>query len=195
MRYFFKRKMPPEFRVLLIESGSRHLLEGMLPKLNAMLGSETPLGLITCYSGLPAGFPPETKVYNITGYAGGADRKRLYMELAQDRYTILGILCSAEPIMTKWKWAIAAHVPAKILIVNENGDYFWFDRNNWKTIRGFVLFRAGLTGPDAVRTLGRVVLFPVTLAYLMLYAATVHVKRGLRLVACGLLGKRRSTGA
>ena len=47
--------------------------------------------------------------------------------------------------MTKWKWALALRLPVKVLVVNENGDFFWFDRANWRTIRHFVLFRAGLS--------------------------------------------------
>jgi len=169
--------MPGEYRVLLVESGSRNLLEGLLPELYKMLGSGTPVDLVTCYSGLPAGFPPETRVYQIADFQGSAGRKRLYRELAGRRYTILGMICSAEPIMAKWKWAIALHVPAKVLIVNENVDYFWFDWSNRKIIGEFALFRAGLTGADAVRSIARLVFFPFTLLYLLLYAGAVHLKR------------------
>ena len=82
--------------------------------------------------------------------------------------------------MTKWKWAIATRLPAKVFLVNENGDYFWLDRGHWRSIRSFVLFRAGLTGSSAVRTLARLLLFPFTLAYLLLYASTVHMRRAWR---------------
>jgi hypothetical protein len=82
--------------------------------------------------------------------------------------------------MVKWKWALAARLPAKLFILNENGDYFWFDRGHWSSIRHFLLFRAGLSGAGAVRTIGRLILFPLTLLYLILYAATVHFRRKLR---------------
>ena len=163
--------------MLLVESGSRNLLEGLLPELYRMFGAGTPVDLVTCYSGLPAGFPAGTRVYQIADYPGSAGRKRLYRELAARRYTILGMICSAEPIMTKWKWAIAAHLAAKVLIVNENVDYFWFDWSNRKIIREFALFRAGLTGADAVPSIARFVFFPFTLLYLLLYAGAVHLKR------------------
>jgi hypothetical protein len=175
VRYFFRRRLPKEFRVLLVESGSRHLVESVLPHFYRMFGAGVPIGLVTCYSGLPAGFPPDARVFHIADYAGSVARKRLYRELAG--YTVLGILCSAEPIMTKWKWAIAANIPAKIIIINENRDFFWFDRSNWRSIREFLIFRAGLAGAGAVRTLGRLVLFPFTLLYLLLYAGTIHLKR------------------
>jgi hypothetical protein len=177
MRYFFRKSVPAETRLLLVESGSRHLIEKVLPSLQQAFGSGIPLGLVTCYSGLPAGFPSDTAIYQVADYAARAGRKRLYRELARQRYTVLVLLCSAEPIMTKWKWAIAFGLPAKVLIVNENADFFWLDRSNWGIIRHFVLYRAGLTGSGAVRTLARVLLFPFTLLYLLLYAAAVHLRR------------------
>ena len=67
-----------------------------------------------------------------------------------------------------------------MLIVNENGDYFWLDRGNWRIIRRFVLFRSGLSGAGAVRTLARLAAFPFTLTYLMLYTAWVHLRRKVR---------------
>jgi len=82
--------------------------------------------------------------------------------------------------MTKWKWVLAARLPAKIFILNENGDYFWLDRGHLKHIRHFILFRAGLTGSGAIRTIARLVSFPFTLLYLILYAVTVHLRRKLR---------------
>ncbi len=78
--------------------------------------------------------------------------------------------------MTKWKWALVAQVPAKVFILNENGDYFWLDRGHWTNIRHFVLFRAGLAGAGAVRTIGRLLLFPFTLLYLIAFAAVVHAQ-------------------
>jgi len=75
---------------------------------------------------------------------------------------------------------LAARLPAKVIVINENGDYFWFDYSNWRIIGYFALLRAGLAGPGAVRGLARVALFPFTLLYLLLYAAAVHLRRGCR---------------
>jgi hypothetical protein len=137
--------------------------------------------LVTCYAGLPTHFRADLgAVYRVTDYSGSSARKRLYAELAAQRYNVIGIVCSAEPIMTKWKWMLAARLSAKLFILNENGDYFWFDRGHISSIRHFVLFRAGLTGAGAIRTLARLALFPFTLLYLILYAATVHLRRKLR---------------
>jgi hypothetical protein len=173
VRYFLSRRVPAVSRLLLVESGSRHLVEGLLPGLRQSYG-EIPIDLVTCYAGAPEGI---ARVYRVTDYRGRTARRRLYRELAQNRYPVAGILCSAEPIMTKWKCVLAARLPVKIFIINENGDYFWVDRGHWRAIRHFVLFRAGLSGAGAVRTMARLLLFPFTLAYLLLYASTVHLTR------------------
>src|SRR5262249_18007584 len=115
----------------------------------------------------------------VTDYRGREGRRQLYRELAERRYSIMGIVCSGEPIMTKWKWVLALRTRAKVFIINENGDYFWLDRGHLALVREMVLFRSGLAGAGAVRTLGRIVSFPFTLAYLLLYAAAVHARRAL----------------
>ena len=71
-------------------------------------------------------------------------------------------------------------IPAKIFIINENGDYFWLDRMHLGALRQFILFRSGLAGAGAVRTLVRLVSFPFTLLYLLLYASAAHARRALR---------------
>jgi hypothetical protein len=178
VRYFFTRREPQVSRILLVESGSRALLEGIIPGIRKTYGNKIFVDLVTCYSGLPQGFRSEnTVVYRVTDYRGRAGRARLYRELARNRYAVMGIICSAEPIMTKWKWVLAARLPTKVFVLNENGDYFWIDYGHWPVIRHFALFRAGLTGPDAVRTLARLALFPFTLLFLLSYAATVHLAR------------------
>jgi hypothetical protein len=180
MRYFFRRAIPPFTRILLVESGSRELLESLLPKLYQNNPGMT-CDLVTCYAGAPSTFrASQGAVYHVTDYPAGPARQEFYRQLAANRYNILGAICSAEPIMTKWKWMLGARLPAKIFVVNENGDYFWLDYGHWSNIRYFVLFRAGLTGSGAVRTIARVVLFPFSLLYLIMYALTVHTRRILR---------------
>ena len=178
MKYFFTRRQPEARRILLVESGSRYLLEGLISGIRATYGNAIFVDLVTCYPGLPDGFQAaNTCVYRVTDYRGRAGRARLYGELARNRYSILGVICSAEPIMTKWKWSLAARLPAKVFILNENGDYFWVDFGHWAVIRHFVLYRAGLAGAGAVRTLARLALFPFTLIYLLCYAAIAHLSR------------------
>jgi hypothetical protein len=177
VRYFLRRRQPPVSRILLVESGSRRLIEQVLSSLQTSYGERVPVDLVTCYSGAPQGVDA---VHRVADHRGRAGRRKLYHDLAARGYSIMGIVCSAEPIMTKWKWALAARLPAKVFVINENGDYFWLDRGHWRAILYFALYRAGLTGSGAVRTLGRLLAFPFTLLYLLLYASIVHVSRAWR---------------
>lgn len=173
--------MPEATSILLVESGSRGLLEGLIPSLRETWGDEIFIDLVTCFAKLPQGFQPEnTRMYRVSNYRGREGRGRLYRELAQNRYSLLGIICSGEPLMTKWKWVLALRIPAKIFVINENGDYFWLDRGHLPTISEFVFFRSGLAGAGAVRTLARAISFPFTFLYLLIYATTVHARRALR---------------
>ena len=176
MRFFFRRRIPVFDRVLLVESGAREIAERLLPLLRRNYGENLPVDLVTCYDGVPKG-AGDAVVYRTSDYQGRAGRRRLYAELRARGYSTLGVICSAQPIMTKWKWALAAHLPVKIFVVNENADYFWFDRGNWRIIGYFVLFRAGLVGPGSLGAIARLFLFPFTLLYLLLYAGGVHLRR------------------
>ncbi len=179
VRYFLRRGQPPVSRILLVESGSRSLIERALPSLRATYGEAVPVDLVTCYEGAPAGVG---RVYRVANHRGRAGRRELYRALQANRYPIMGLVCSAEPIMTRWKWALALRLGVKVFVINENADYFWLDRAHWRALRHFVLFRAGLTGSGAARTLGRLLAFPFTLSYLLLYAAAVHLGRAWRRV-------------
>jgi len=182
MRLFLSRRVPLFSRLLLVESGNRELFEELLTKLYE-LHPKMIADLVTCYAGEPKGFRTDRgSVYRVTDYRDLASRKKFYAALRANGYSIVGIICSGEPIMTKWKWMLAFQVPAKVFVLNENCDYFWLDRSQLGYIRHFILFRAGLTGAGAVRTIGRLVLFPFTLLYLILFAAAVHTRRKLRIL-------------
>ncbi len=180
MRHFFRRGHPPFTRVLLIESGSRRLFVDLIAGLHETYGEQIELDLVTCFAGVPEGF--EGNVYRVTAYSGPEGRKRLYSELAARHYPIVGMICSGESIMTKWKWMLAARLPAKVFVLNENSDYFWLDWGHWRVMAHFALFRIGLTGAAAVPAIARLLFFPVTLAYLLLYAGVVHLRRRIRIL-------------
>jgi hypothetical protein len=178
LRHFFSRGNPPFTKVLLVESGSRRLFDDLIAGLYNCYGDQLQIDLVTCFAGVPEGFRGE--VFRVADYSGPAGRARLYAELTARNYPIAGIICSGESIMTKWKWALAWKLPVKVFILNENGDYFWFDWSHWRMMLHFALYRAGLTGAGAIPTIARLVFFPVTLTYLLLYAAFVHLRRRLR---------------
>jgi len=183
MRFFFRRSVPVVERILVVESGSRSILPALLPRLQAAFGTHVPVDLVTCYPGLPAGFPLGTRVFHVSEYAGPAGRRRLYRELRAARYSLVGIVCSGEPIMTKWKWALAARIPAKVFVINENADFFWLDYGQRRVIFQFALVRSGLAGAGAARTAAQIAAFPFTVGFLILYAAAVHLRRGLSIFA------------
>ena len=180
MRYLLTGRQPEPAAILLVESGSRGILERMLPPLRQSWGKGVPIDLVSCFATLPEGFPAETRLYRVTDYRGPEGRAKLYRTLAANRYSHAGIVCSAEPLMTKRKWMLAARLRAKVFVINENADYFWLDRLHLANIWTFVLLRTGLAGSGAVRILARLVSFPFTFLYLLLYATAVHARRALR---------------
>jgi len=180
VRYLLSGREPAGTRILLIESGSRSLLENVLPLLYSSWAAEYTVDLVTCYGGLPEGLPADTRVFRVGDYQSPERRRELVRELRARDYAYTGLICSAEPIMTKWKWMIALRIPAKVFIVNENGDYFWLNRENAKTVREFALVRAGLYGEDAARTIGRLLVFPFAVIFLLLYAGQAHARRLMR---------------
>ena len=180
MRYWLSNEVPAFKRVLIIESGSRDLVEDLLPGLYEIYGDAMELDLVTCYAGVPEALKASANVYRVNIFPGSKGRGELLQILKQRDYNVVGILCANEPIMLKWKWFLALQLPAKLFILNENGDYFWVDRGHWAVIRHFVLFRLGLAGASAAPTIARILLFPFALTYLVGYAATVHLRRALR---------------
>lgn len=180
MRYFWTRRHVPVTRILLIESGSRSLLEKLFPLLRSTWAQDVPIDLVTCFAGLPAGFPAETNVYRVTDYGSPDSRKELIRILSVKGYSHASMICSAEPIMTKWKWLIFARVPARFFILNENGDYVWVQREYWPILRHFALVRMGLAGAGAIHTIGRLLIFPFAILFLLLYAFTAHAGRLIR---------------
>src|ERR1700685_4122098 len=92
VRYFLSRREPPLTRILLIESGSRSLLEGILPHLRSVWGSNAAVDLVTCYGGLPAGFGPETVVYRVTDYGSPEGREQLISLQRGREYSIAGMI-------------------------------------------------------------------------------------------------------
>jgi hypothetical protein len=179
LRYFFSRRIPPFTRVLLVESGSRKVSERLLPVLSEQWRA-IEIDLVTCYPGEPGEF--HGRVYRVTDYKGPAERGRLYRELAARQYGLTGILCSGDPIMTKWKWMLAARLRSKIFVVNENADFFWLDRGHWRNALRMARTRTGITGTAGIRALAQWLFFPVTLIYLLLFAGAVHIKRKVRML-------------
>jgi hypothetical protein len=178
MRYFFRGVPLPIERMLVVESGSRQVLEGGLPRFRAVFGDPVKIDLVTCLPGAPAAVDPATtEVLPVSRYRTAGERWKLLRELRGRRYQAIGVVCSDEPVMTWWKAAVALLVPGKVVAFNENSDFFWIDWRHRKTLRHFVLFRMGMLEEGAVRKLVQAATFPVILAYLVLYAGWAHLRR------------------
>ena len=165
MRYFLSRRIPHADAILLVESGSRSLLETVAPGAAADLGRgrrDRPGHLLRA----PArGFPGRIPAFTASrDYRGREGRRKLYRELAAEplRADGHGLLRRADHDEVE-VGASRCGMPAKVFVINENGDYFWLDRGHLDLIRQIVLLRSGLAGAGAVRTLARVVSFPFTL--------------------------------
>jgi hypothetical protein len=177
--YFLSRYIPPFTRILLVESGSRGVFDRLIPRLYEIHGDAMELDLVTCHQNTPVGF--RGRVYRVQDYSGPAARQRLYRELAARQYSVLGILCSNEPIMTKWKWMLAARLPAKVFVINEFAGFLFVDYAHWPNILEFLRVRLGLSGSAVAPALARLLLFPFSLAFLLLFAAVVHTRRRIRI--------------
>jgi len=178
LRYFFRRYIPPFTRALLVESGSRGAFDTLVPLLYQIHGEAMELDLLTCHPTTPVGF--RGRVYRVEDYSTPATRRRLLSELASNRYAALGILCSGEPIMTKWKWALVARLPAKVFVINEFAGFLYLDWGNVRNLAAFARARLGLSGAAATPAVVRLLLFPFSLLYLLIFAAIVHTKRRIR---------------
>jgi hypothetical protein len=115
-------------------------------------------------------------IYRVRDYAK-PERKRLLNEFKSRGYAVMGVVCSDELILNKWKWLIVMSVPAKLLIINESGDCFWFDRLNWAAIREFMASRSGITGATVLRSILQTAVLPFTFTYLACFAAAAHTVR------------------
>ena len=178
MRYFWGiSHFPERSRILLVESGSRELLETAIPTIRTFWNGVTPpIDLFTCFSGVPEGIGDDGHIYRVADYPG-PERQKLLWELKNRGYAVMGIICSEEPILAKWKFMIAMGVPAKVLVINESGDCFWFDRANWRLIRRFVASRSGMTGATVLRSMLQFAALPVTFSWLLIFALTAHLTR------------------
>ncbi len=180
MRLFLRSAGVAMDRVLFIESGSRSLAERFLAHLYTSHPAER-VDVLTCYAGAPSNFDPSRgSVISVHSAGDFGGRRQLITGLARNGYSVVGILCSGEPIMTRWKWIIALRVPAKLLVVNENVDYFWFDRGNLASMRAMVKHRFGVHTVSSPQLAVGAVLFPFVLLYLLAYAGWIHGRRILR---------------
>jgi hypothetical protein len=180
MKFFFSGRGPAVDRILLIESGSRNVLERAIAGMQRGFPGAS-LELCTCFPGLPAAAAFE-RVWRVTDAPSLGEKWRMARAIAATRPPVAAMLFSGEPILFNWKAALLLLLPSKILLINENGDFFWLDRPNLPTLRQFVGARLGMNGEGMLRGLCRVIAFPFVLVFLMLAACVTYTMRWSRLL-------------
>jgi hypothetical protein len=180
MRGLLSKAHPSFERLLVVESGPRDVTETFLQHLYEVQKSRH-VDLLSCYPGRPKSFDPERgTVYSVHDEPARENRGRFIRRLLTTPYTIVAILCTGDPVLSKWKWVIALRANAKVLIVNEHAGFFLLDFEHRRFARMMLSLRLGMHQPLQARLLGELLLVPFTVSYLALYAAYIHAKRALR---------------
>src|SRR5262245_52795247 len=122
MRWFLTGRIPEPTRILLVESGSRLVLERAAAGMQRAF-PQARLGLCTCFPGLPT--PAPARVWRVTDARSVGAKLGMAWHMARSRPPVAALLFSGEPIMFNWKILLLFLLPSKIIIVNENGDFFW----------------------------------------------------------------------
>ena len=185
MRYFFG-SFPGSRDVLLIESGSRDVGARVLGKIRAFF-PDARYHLLTCWPDVPSNL--YRSVFLASDYPSSLEKIRLLVSLARRRWRVLAILCTGEPVLWRWKLLALALFPSKVLIVNENADFFWLDWTHRRQVRQFLAVRWGVNRDEIASTALRLLIFPFTFAFLLLTALYLYARRWRRL----LLWKLRPT--
>jgi hypothetical protein len=187
MKYFLTGRGPAVDRILLVESGSRHVLERAIAGMNRGFPGAR-LDLCTCFAGVPASVSGIERVWRVTDARSLRAKWRMVREIAATRPPVAAMLFSGEPIMFNWKAVLLLLLPSKILLINENGDFFWLDRPNFPTLRQFLGARVGMDGDGMLRGLCRAVSFPFVLVFLILAAGVTYLSRWSRLLYWKIAG-------
>jgi hypothetical protein len=135
----------------------------------------------------PAG--PYHSLFRASDYPTSLDKIRLLIALARRRWRVLVILCTGETVLWRWKMLALAMFPSKVLIANENADFFWLDWAHRRNLRQFIAVRGGVNRDEIAATVLRALVFPFTLVFLLLTALYLYTRRWRRL----LLWKLRPT--
>ena len=180
MRFLFSRRIPAIDRILVVESAPRAICEKFLQHVYERQPAER-VDILTCYGSAPQNYDHQRGSVFLTQQAATSNaRWELIRHFKAQSYSAVAIFCAGDTLMRNWKWAIAAKVPAKILIINENADFFWLDRKHWRNARALITHRTGFHGSGPLRVMQQMITLPFAIVFLAGYAAVVHAKRTLR---------------
>jgi hypothetical protein len=188
MHRLLARAQPSFDCVLLIESGPRKVTEQFLPFLYEIKGAAR-VDVLTCYNTPPKAFDFDRGVvYSVNDPEVRRDRAAFVRKLSSGPYTVLALMLTGLPIMTKWKWTLAFRSSARLIAVNEEAKYFGLEIWNHRSMARMLLQRlnpfADYTRDSLAAMLIRFLLglfiAPFTVGYLLLYTGFVHLRRALR---------------
>ena len=179
MTGLFRKSRPPFRRVLLIESGSRPIADRFLQSVYQFEGCSQ-VDVLTCFSTPPEAFQDQRgQVFFVTDPAIAGNRRQFLRALASVPYDIVAVLSTDSRILRNWKWAVSLLTRAKIVLIEENEDFFFLDYGYLRHIKvDFPRLRQEQI--THLRLAGEVLLMPLMISYLLLYAGQVHLRRLLR---------------
>src|SRR5437879_13439176 len=99
--------------MLLVESGSRPITEQLIPRIRSHFG-DVRLDVVTCFADAPRALESQAKVYNVNDYRGRKGRLSLVRMLSDGGSHAGVIVCSKEPVLAQWKWALVVALRATL---------------------------------------------------------------------------------
>ncbi len=185
MKYFFRRKIPTARDILLMESGSREVARQALESIRKIF-PHARYHLCTCQPDPPPAM--FSNVFRVTDYPTGWKKLGLLLYFWRQGWEVLVILCTGEPLLWRWKMLALVILPAKVMIVNENADFFWLDWGNQGNLRRLLGIRWGVNLEEFFYTLLRALAFPLTLLILLFTAGFLYMRRARRLLLWKIKG-------
>lgn len=180
MRGLWERAQPPLRRILVIESGPRETGELVLSRLLALPSLEC--DVLTCYTTAPAAFNPERgSLLSVHAPEAISHRPAFLNKLAMAPYDAVFILCPGSGVLAKWKWAIAAKCKTRLAIADEYGEWFFVSVHNLSQLAVLLVRRSNLASfPLLLLAIAKLLVAPLVIAYLILYAVLIHLRRWWR---------------
>ncbi len=146
--------------------------------------------LCTCFPGLPADGSFDT-VFRVTDAGDALSKGRMVLAMRHARPSIAALVFSGEAILLPWKLLLMLLLPSKLLVVNENGDFFWLDWSNRAVLREFLRVRFGVDGLELLRACYRALILPLSVLFLAVLALFSYLGRWTRLLYWSLTGRHR----
>lgn len=156
---------------LLIESGAQAATERFLQHVYTA-ERECRVDVLTCYRTYPENFDTNRgRMFYIHEPEIAQRRSAFICRLLAARYSVLAVVSTGSPVLTKWKWLLVAFTRARVLIVTENSQYFLLESLSGRVPRlSAVQLRLG----------AELLVVPFSMTFLLVYAGAAHFRRLFR---------------